>query len=471
MISTSKSDVIWNYIGTITSMVSGFALLPLLMAFLSSEELGLWYVLIAISNLAMLFDFGFNPTFARNIVYVISGREILKTKQDMHTKEQGLTDWHLLNAVIRSSKLVYTLIAFVSLLILCSVGTVYIGGITQEMSPKVVWTSWGIFCLAIFINLYFLYSTTILRGYGDVAGENKAKTYSRLAQIVGTAVLLYFGAGLIGAAAGYLIMGVVLRIYAGIRIRLHHSEIEEGRAEDARPIRLQEIRAVLEAVGGIAAKDGIVQLACYASTQAMSLVASLTLGLAETGSYSILLQLGTALYNFAAAYPKSFYPAFQAAFAERNLDKQLSIVSKGIAVYWVMIALGLIGICGVVLPILPYIKEGFVSDYALFLGLAIYLALWQQHSIACNYIIGTNEIPYVKGYIVSALIGVALSYVLSSYCMMGAWGLVIGQAVAQAAYNNWKWPQYLAHKLDSTYFELIQFGIDKITLSKKRHSQ
>ena len=185
-------------------------------------------------------------------------------------------------------------------------------------------------------------------------------------------------------------MGIILRIYAEARIRLHHAAIERSRRSDTRVVKFSDIRFVLQAVGGIAAKDGFVQLACYASTQAMSVVASLTLGLAQTGSYSVILQLGTALYNFAASYPKSFYPTFQAAFAEGNLERERSIVAKGMTVYWVMIAIGMIGICGVILPILPLFKEGFVADYPLFIGLGIYLALWQQHSIACNFIIGMN---------------------------------------------------------------------------------
>lgn len=38
---TKRSDVIWNYVGTVVSMASGFVLLPLLMRFLSGDELGL----------------------------------------------------------------------------------------------------------------------------------------------------------------------------------------------------------------------------------------------------------------------------------------------------------------------------------------------------------------------------------------------------------------------------------------------
>lgn len=108
-INTRKSDIVWNYIGTIVSMASGFVLLPLLMHFLSSSELGLWYVYVALSNFAMLFEFGFNPTFARNIVYVISGAQHLSIEGcDIKSVQEGI-DWHLLNTVIKASKVIYAI--------------------------------------------------------------------------------------------------------------------------------------------------------------------------------------------------------------------------------------------------------------------------------------------------------------------------------------------------------------------------
>lgn len=114
VIKTRKADVIWNYIGTIVSMTSGFILLPLLMCYLSDDELGLWYVYVALSNFAMLFEFGFNPTFARNIVYVVSGARHLSVEGcDKESVEEGI-DWHLLNVVIKASKVIYAIIAVVA---------------------------------------------------------------------------------------------------------------------------------------------------------------------------------------------------------------------------------------------------------------------------------------------------------------------------------------------------------------------
>ena len=457
-IVTTRADVIWNYIGTVTSMASGFILLPFLVAFLSDAELGLWYVYIALANFAMLFEFGFSPTFARNIVYVVSGARSLSAKGRGAGSGEEVVDWHLLNVVIKASKVVYAVIALFVAVLLCTVGSAYVTFITVGMDSLTVWASWVLFCVAIFLNLYFLWTITVLRGYGDVAGEKKASTVAKLVQLVLSGVLLFFGFGLLGASIGYLACAVTLRVMVVLRMRCHR-ELQEGRRGDVQKVTRSEIGTTLGSVSHIAWRDGLVTIALYMSTQAMSLMSSAYLGLAQTGTYSLLLQLSTAVYNFAVVYPKSFYPAMQSAFAENDLARQRRFVSTGVVAYWAFFCVGMLGVGVVILPLVPLIKPGVSVDYSLFAVMCIYLGLLQHHSLFCNYIVCRNEIPYMCGYIVAAVLGVALVYVCTGVCGLGAYGIVLGQAVSQLLYNNWKWPRYLSSELGTTYAHLCSEGL------------
>ena len=439
-------------------MTSGFILLPLLMLFLTSDELGLWYVFIALSGFAMLFEFGFNPTFARNIVYVVSGARRLSAEGcDKDSVDEGI-DWHLLNTLVKASKVVYAVIAAAVLLLLGTVGSAYVAYIAVGMDPVVIWGSWALFCIATFLNLYFLWSITILRGYGDIAGEKKASVIGKVAQLAVSAVLLAAGLGLLGAAAGFLANAVAMRLSAVVLLR-GHREIEAGRRSDATPVNAAAVKNVFSTVFHVAWRDGLVQIALYASTQAMSIMSSLFLGLSETGTYSILLQFANAVYNFAAAYPKAFFPAMQSAFADGDVKLQRHYVSTGIVGYWALMVLGAAGVCVIILPLLPLFKPDISIDFALFLGICLYLGLLQQHSIFCNYIISMNEIPYMRGYITAALLGIVLVYLLCGVLGMGAWGIVLGQAISQAVYNNWKWPMYLCEKIGSSYRRVLAAGV------------
>ena len=456
-IKTSKKDIIWNYVGTAVSMASGFLLLPLLIRYLSADELGLWYVYVAVSNLTQLFEFGFSPTFARNIVYCLSGSSRLSKKGAIETGSSSSVDWHMLRALLATSKFVYAVIAAIALIVACTVGSAYIAVLTQETGGVEKWISWGLFCLSIYLNLYFLYSISFLRGVGDVASENKSKTYAKISQLILSAVLLMIGFGLLGASVGFLANGLVLRLFAGKYFSMHE-EITKGIASDSSPISKIEIKAVFSEISSIAWRDGAVQIALYASTQATSIVSSLFLGLAETGMYSVMLQLGTAVYNFAGAFVKSYFPTFQASFAKQDVGGMRSIVMRGVSAYWLLCCFGTLGIIVVVFPLLPIIKPGVEVSVPFYLFMTLYLCLLNHHSIFCNFIIGMNEIPYMFAYILSALLGLALSVIFSGALGLGAWGLVGGQFISQIVYNNWKWPRYVVEILNTTYFRMLIDG-------------
>ena len=75
-----------------------------------------------------------------------------------------------------------------------------------------------------------------------------------------------------------------------------------------------------------------------------------------------------------------------------------------------------------------------------------------------------NRIPYTAGYVVAMIAGIILS-VLFIRIGMGAWGLVLGQFIAQVFYNNWKWPSYVMKELNMSYFPALISGFRWLLLS------
>lgn len=439
------------------SMAGSFLLLPLLIYFLSEEELGLWYVFMAIASFASLLEFGFTPTFSRNIVYCISGVDKLSKQGFDSSSDSRSVNWHLLRTMLRASKIIYAVIATIALLLSATIGTLYVKHISSGLSSDESFVAWSVFVLAIFMNLYFLYGFTFLRGLGDIEGENKAKTFARITQIALSAALLFGGFGLIGASLGFLANGLMMRVLSTYYFK-RRKDIQEGMKGDEAPISASEIKNVFSTIYFTAWRDGVVTVAWFGSTQAMTIICSLFLGLNETGTYSVMLQLATAVYNVASAYIRSFFPAWQAASVEHDTVRQRNIVSKGISCYYAGFLIGTLAVMLIVFPLLPIIRSSFLVDIPLYLGLSVYIFLLNQHSIFCSLIVGTNRIPYFKGYIVAAVAGIALSVVLCGIFQFGGWGLVLGQALPQLVYNNWKWPHFVLKELDTNIREMLWVG-------------
>ena len=457
-ITVKRSDVVWNYVGTLMSMGGNFLLIPLLVYFLSNEQVGLWYVFTALTGFAQLLEFGFTATLSRNILFVLSGaRKLSKQGCDYASVEPGV-DWHLFRVVLRTSKVIYAVMGFAALVVSCVLGTAYVSSVTGGFTIEWSLESWCVFVVSIFSNLYFLYCLTFLRGVGDVAGENKAKTLARLAQLAITALLLLAGFGLLGAAIGYFAYSVIMRSIANAHFR-RHGDLQAGLKTDAKPVSRLEMRSVLSTVSFVAWRDGVVSLAWYGATQATSLLSSAFLGLEETATYSVMLQLASALYNISSAYLRSCFPMFQSAYVSGDRETQRSALERGVSCYVAMYAVGTVGVILVVLPVLALVRDNFACDRLLFIWIAVYYFLLNQHSLFCNIIVSMNEIPYFKAYLVSTVAGICLSSVFCGPLGMGAWGLVLGQAVPQLLYNNWRWPKYVLDRINSTYLRLLASGI------------
>ena len=77
MIKITNKDVVWSYLGFFLNIANGLIVLPFLLHYLSSKEIGLWYTFMSISAFVALLDFGFSPTLTRNVSYVWGGAKKL----------------------------------------------------------------------------------------------------------------------------------------------------------------------------------------------------------------------------------------------------------------------------------------------------------------------------------------------------------------------------------------------------------
>lgn len=462
----SSKDVAWSYVGTAFSLGSSFVLLPFLTGMLSAADLGLWYVFLAVASLGQLFEFGFNPAFARNFVYCLNGARELLREGGGRVSKDGSVDWHLYRTLLKAAKLLYAAISIIVLLLVSTVGTMYVMAISGGLEGALL-VSWAVFVVAIFCNLYYLYALSNLSGLADVVGENKAKTFSSIVRLAVSIGLLFAGWGLLAAAIGYLMQGLMLRLlaryYAGL-----HADVVEGVFGDVEPVTRRQVVSALKAISPVACKNGADQLALYAATQGTSIVCSVYFTLAQTGVYSLGLQVASALATFCYAYPKAFYPSYQAAFARRDATRQRDIVQRCLPIFWAMALVGVAGVIFIAFPLLRLVKPESIPSAALFLLMAAYIVLLQHHTVFCNFILATNKIPFLRSFIVSSLAGVMLSVLLVGWAGMGIEGLILGQATAQAVYNNWKWPHVVARELSTSYPALFLGGV-KYWLSKMKH--
>lgn len=456
-IRASKSDIIWSYFGTIFSLSSSFLLLPFIMLKLSSNELGLWYVFLAINGLVSLFDFGFDPTFARNIAYAWGGATRLKRVGAEFDGTVNEPNYYLLKLVVKTCRVLYGIISLVALVAIAIIGTPYIIYISHNLNGYNYLVAWFIFCISLFLNLYMGYYSALLRGVGAVSVINKITIFSKLSQIIVSVVLLFLGFRLIAVSLGFLSNGIVLRYLCKYGFYSYH-EIGKNINLVKKRIGSKEVKQTFSVVSYNAFKDGLVAVSNYLTTQSSSIIASLFLNLTQTGIYSISLQFANAVSNVSATMINAYQPTMQSAFINKDMELERKVVAKGLSMLYILTLLGTGTVVVVIFPVLELIKPGAKFNILVFLGLSLYTFLWQQQSASAAYIANTNEVPYVKAFVVSSVVGIIFTIAGFHYLQMGIWSLIVCPGIIQILFNNWFWTKRVMNRLQVNFFRVLVKG-------------
>lgn len=455
-INLSKQDILWSYIGTILSMGANLLMLPFLMIFLDENTLGLWYVFASIGAIATLFDFGFGVTFARNVTYAWAGARELK-KEGAELAINSEPDYRLMKKVLKTCKIIYGIIAGSALLLLLTLGTGYVIFVSREINGYTYIIAWIIYAVAVFLNLYYGYYASFLRGVGNVAQANKNTVWARLLQIILMVVLLFMKFGLIGACVAYLAYGTLFRL-----LGKHYFYKYKGIGENLSKVKYEpsgdEIKEMISIVWHNAWRDGAISLCNYCCNQVSTLICSAYLSLAETGTYSIGVQIASAIATIAGTLYNTYQPELQVAYISADKDKMRKTMSMIVVSFVYLFFLGTASFCVIGIPFLKLIKPSAAVSIPILIGLCVYQFILKYRNCYTSYFSCTNRIIYVGGFTISAILCVGLSFVAIGPLNMGIWGLISAQIISQAVYNLWKWPS-LGHKeLGLSIKDMIYIG-------------
>lgn len=454
-IRIKKRDILWNYIGTIINMFSNFVLIPIILYWLNDEEYGLWCVFLSVGGITTLFDFGFNVTFARNITYCWSGIKELK-KESVKFETDKEIDYDLLSRLVSTCKTVYLILSSFALAVIAVFGTAYIIFVSKDTGEKNILASWGIYCVAVFLNLLFGYYNSFLRGIGDIEGLNKAVVVSKVIYIGMTSLLLSMSFGLVGVSLAYLVCGITFRIVSKSFL-LKHDKFGKALTRRSSPDK-----ALFATIWHNAWREGMVQSADYLCNQLTVIIASFYCTLTETGAYSLCLQISQAIMMVAAVIYSSFQPELQSAYANRDSEGVKNVFSLVLCSCIGVSVLGAVFLATIAQRVLFILRPTIVLDAPLAIGVLCYQFIVRIRNCYTTYLSSTNRVIYAKSFLASGILTVLSSFILVGVCKMGIWGLVVGQMISQAIYNLWYWP-YMVHKeLELSFYELLERALKQV---------
>ena len=439
-----KREIIWSYAGTAFMIGAGVILLPFILHKMPQETVGIWNIFQTITALVLLLDFGFRPTFARNISYIFSGVKSLQRNGVAHTTSEAAVDYSLLKGTLLAMKRFYRWMALAVFALLATAGTAYFYYILQKYSGdrQDALIAWILLIAINCYNLYTFYYEALLTGKGYVT---RAQQINMLGQAVYLALaigLIYAGFGLTAIVASQLISTVIRRI---LTYRVFFTPELKANIESVEP---QEPKAILSAISPNAIKIGLTQLGGFMVNKSAILIGSAFLTLEQVACYGITIQVMDILARCATVFYQSYLPKLAQCRAENDLNglKRYYILCTGslLAVY-VLGGVAWLFFGNWALDIIQ--SQTHFVPAAMLMVMLLISTLEHNHAVSAGFIMADNKIPFFIPSLVSGAATVVLLWVFLSPLHMGIWGLILAPGIAQLAYQNWKWPSVVIKEL------------------------
>lgn len=439
-----KREIAWSYAGTAFMIGAGVILLPFILHKMPQETVGIWNIFQTITFLVLLLDFGFRPSFARNISYIFSGVDSLQKEGVSHTTADAQVNYGLLKGTLTAMRRFYRWIALAVFGILATAGTAYFYYILQKYSGdrQDALIAWILLIAINCYNLYTFYYDALLTGKGYITRIQQINMLGQTVYISLAIGLIYAGLGLTAIVASQLVATIIRRVltyyvFFTPELKAHLREAEADEPKD-----------ILGAITPNAIKIGLTQLGGFLVNKSALLIGSAFLTLEQIACYGITIQVMDILARCATVFYQSYTPKLAQCRAENDLSGLKRYYILCIGSLWTVFLLG--GLAWILLGNWALQLINSQTPFVPIVMLCVLLlinALEHNHAVSAGFIMADNKIPFFIPSLVSGAATVLLLWIFLGPLHWGIWGLILAPGLAQLAYQNWKWPSVVIKEL------------------------
>lgn len=434
-IDIGRKDVLWNYAATFLQIGAGVILLPFILRLFPQETVAVWTIFTTIIAIAGLLDFGFNPSFARNVSYVVSGvKELKTTGYNIVENHNGEIDYSLFKGLINAMRWFYARAATLLFILLATAGTYYMYAVlkTYSGSHTEVYIAWALLVAINSYSLYTSYYDSLMQGKGLIKRSKQIHIAGQSVYLIATVALILLRFNLIAIVSAQALSIIIRRIlaYRTVYTAAFNRRLHSVKAHPAKDI----IRVVYPN----AMKLGLNNFAGFFVQRSLALIGALFFSLNEMASYGITMQITGVISSIATVYFFTYLPKVaQQRIQNDDTGIKRHYLKSSLLMLSTFFALGLF-----------FVFEG---EWALHLiksqtpllsksciVIILVTALHDAHvSIAANTVLTKNEIPYLNTSLFTAAFTLILFFIFASFTHWGVASIIIAPLVATLF--HWYW--------------------------------
>jgi O-antigen/teichoic acid export membrane protein len=445
-INIGRKDVMWNYAATFLQVGVGVILLPFILRVFPRETVAIWTIFTTIIAFAGLLDFGFNPSFTRNVSYVVSGvKELKATGYNIVESHNSEIDYSLFKGLISAMKWFYARVSVILFALLATAGTYYMYTVlkTYSGSHTEVYIAWVILVAINSYSLYTMYYDSLMQGKGLIKRSKQIQIVSHCVYLVVAVALILLRFNLIAIVSAQALSIIIRRILSHRTI--YTSEFKQNLHKVKAQARK---KGIIKAIYPNALKIGLNAVGWYFISSVPMIIGSLFLPLNAIASYGITMQIINIIWNVSCVYYYTYQPKIIQARTQGNVHLIKMFYLKS---YWIQLLT--FALCGAMVIFLgdwglSLIKSKTLLLPAFFIIVALLVFFFGSiYGVAEAILLTKNEVPFYKASLLTGIATIILVFALLHYTSLGVWSLILAPGFAQAAYSNWKWPNMVAKEL------------------------
>ena len=452
-----KKDVLWGYISLLLVQGINVILLPVIVRYLNFAELGVWYTFTSLYGLAMLIDFGFQTIITRNISYLWSGAQSIKS---IGFEVVGNIDKKInlpyFIKVLSAVRFIYTSMGGIIFILFITAGTWYMVNINDgEISMQTMLISWLFYMLSIVLNISFSYWNSVLKGIGAIKVYNQILIATKSTQLVLSIVFLILNLGLIGVSLAYFVSVIVNRILQSIAYYNYSKETKKTK----RKLKITYDKEILKNLLPNTLRTGSLSISNYLIINFPIILSSYFLSLKVSGQFGFINQIVTLIIMLSNSYYNTYLAKLNYLRVKNKYDELIQLFKKAILTSSIfnIIAFTLFILLG------NWALRIIGADYRLLsliplLIIIIYRFLYNIQILFTNFLSTKNLIPHHKSFLISAIITILIQIVLLKFIDNRLIYLLLPLLLVQLIHNNWYWIWYVIKdiKKDKNLYQSTQ---------------
>ncbi|MGC3960289.1 MAG: oligosaccharide flippase family protein [Verrucomicrobiota bacterium] len=322
-----------------TRLLGSIGLFLLISRKLPAEELGLWGVFLALTNLFYQLDLGFAQNVTRAAGFAWAGAAKLLpfgvAKSDPTVQAQP--NYPLLADLVATMRQYYRWVGLGAFGLGLTAGEWWIAHKSAHLANSTsLRAAWAVYAIGLLVTFWGGYWMALLNGINRVRQAQQAILVGQAANYVIGITGLILGGGIWSLVAGALVSGTIMRVSTCVLFRrfLSQAVLEQGQ------IRWDLIKVLWPNSWRL----GAVSLGAYLILQANTLIGSALLDLGQLGSYTLSLNVVLILTQFSGVWVQVKLPLINVLRARGDTTAVAVLFADRVRFYLATFVAGAIGL-------------------------------------------------------------------------------------------------------------------------------